>query len=943
MLKSVLNKIANNIWLFICLTIGSLMITAILSSIPIYTDGALRKMLNTELNNYQAEKGKSAGQYYTSISFGSDYTSNGALNLIEESREILYNSLEKEGVNSTVSFESAMVRLINSRGDGMEFTSAYDMRYMTGLENHIDIVEGRMFSDSFDGVFEVIVSNQAYNTNRIHLGQVYSMGLPMIRSEDAPRLQIKVVGVFDIIYGDGDFWYDADDGYDRTFFCSPDSFKAGMFNHNNAKYITRIAYFHNVDFYGMETSDLNAFFKVYSTASDYLDNFQSGHKQISFPLRKTVINYVDKGWQMELTLWVFNAPVIVMLAYYLFMVARLIIEEDKNEISALKSRGAEPKQIFSRYVLECGIIILISLILGPPLGLALAQVIGSANGFLEFINRSGLSLKLLPVSYLYALLAGLLFMIMVLIPAYNATKITIVQHKQKKARKSTKPFWEKAFLDVILFVISVFLLYIYSNHGVMLFSSSGSVDPTIYFISTLFIISCGMLFLRIYPYILKLIFVIRKKRMKPTVYATFVQVSRSGNDNRFLIMFLILTISIGIYSSTSARIINNNVDEVSAYKCGADVVVYPDWESMSEKANTTNAEEVLHISLNDFASIDAFENYTQVTTVDSSRIKSVFDYDWYNEIRIMAIDPYQFSQVVDFRPSLLDIKTDNPIHWYYYLNLMQDYPTSVLISRGISERLDIKVGSTLEVDVNQWGTPEEKRVPTMNCYVLGILDYWPNYYDGAILTDVTNELIVMNRTYLSSVKNDVTYDLWFKLKEGKTSKDALAAFEEKNLMGEISTIKNKSDFIQRGKNDSMTLALNGSLSLGFVATMLISFVGFLLYWIMNMRKRKLQFGILRAMGLSRGKVTFMLTLEHLLTSGVAMLIGILIGNITARLFMPILSQTYTSLLPLKLSYNIQDTTRIFIIVLAMILIGIAILNVFIRKLKINEAVKIGED
>ena len=112
---------------------------------------------------------------------------------------------------------------------------------------------------------------------------------------------------------------------------------------------------------------------------------------------------------------------------------------------------------------------------------------------------------------------------------------------------------------------------------------------------------------------------------------------------------------------------------------------------------------------------------------------------------------------------------------------------------------------------------------------------------------------------------------------------------------------------------------------------------------MNMRKRKLQFGILRAMGLSRFKVIFMLTLEQLLTTGVAVLVGIFIGNLTTRLFMPLLSQTFKSMLPLNLTYSIFDTLRILLIVLVMIIAGLFVLGAFIKKLKINEAVKIGEE
>jgi putative ABC transport system permease protein len=945
MIKSVLSKMANNIWLFICLTLGSLLITAILSSIPIYTDGALRKMLNSELINYQYDTGKTAGQYYTSINFASDYTSNGALNLIDEARQKLHYVFDENGIEYLDTFEGGVLRIRSERGNGLINTSQYELRYMTGILNHVEIIEGRRYRDSFDGVYEVIVSEQAYNSNVIHLGQVYNFTLPLIRDDNAPVIQLKVVGVFRMDEDAAGFFYNSDNGYPLDFFVSPESFKAGMYTYANAKYLTRIEFYHHIDFKDMEKSTLNKFFKVHSGILEYLDDFASGHKSISFPIEKTINNYVKEGWQMELTMWVFNAPIIIMLAYYLFMVSRLIIEEDKNEISSLRSRGATQKQIFSRYLIECGIIICFSLVFGPPLGILLSQIIGSANGFLEFVNRSGLVLKLVPSAYLYALFAGLLFMAMVLIPAYTATKSTIVQHKQKKARKNKRPLWEKAFLDFIFLGISIYLLVTYTSHNDMLFSSSGSVDPTIYFISTLFIVSCGMIFLRIYPYILKLIFGIFKKRMSPPVYATFVQVSRGKNDNRFLIMFLIMTVSIGIYSSASARIINNNVEEVAEYKCGADVVINPDWSEVEDSGTTgkTSSSDLVRLPLNEYATFSAFKNYTQVAEVHYANVKSAYDWEWFEGVRVMGIQPYEFSQVVEFRSELLDTKAKDVIHWYHYINLLQDYPTAVLISRKIADIYDINVGSTIEIDVNEWGTPEEKKVPIMNCYVLAIIDYWPNYYDGAINTDIVNQLVVMNYSYLTSVKSNVTYDLWFKLSDGATKADVMNALEERELLDGISDIRFKTEYVSRGKSDSVTMALNGSLSMGFVATIMITFVGFLLYWIMDMRKRKLQFGILRAMGLTRFKVIVMLTLEQLLTTGVAVLVGIFVGNLTTRLFMPILGQTYISMLPLDLTYSLMDTLRIMLFVAVMIFIGVVVLGTFIRKLKINEAVKIGEE
>ena len=91
MIKSVLNKIANNFWLFMCLTVGSLLIAAILSSIPIYTNGALRKMLTNDLNRFvTTDNGyDSPGQMHTEIWFDREYSGMGIIATIDETDEYM--------------------------------------------------------------------------------------------------------------------------------------------------------------------------------------------------------------------------------------------------------------------------------------------------------------------------------------------------------------------------------------------------------------------------------------------------------------------------------------------------------------------------------------------------------------------------------------------------------------------------------------------------------------------------------------------------------------------------------------------------------------------------------------------------------------------------------------------------------------------------------------
>jgi putative ABC transport system permease protein len=98
------------------------------------------------------------------------------------------------------------------------------------------------------------------------------------------------------------------------------------------------------------------------------------------------------------------------------------------------------------------------------------------------------------------------------------------------------------------------------------------------------------------------------------------------------------------------------------------------------------------------------------------------------------------------------------------------------------------------------------------------------------------------------------------------------------------------------------------------------------------------------MGLTKGRLTLMLLWEHLLTTGVSVMVGTVIGALTVRIFTPLLKVAYSeSILPLEVVFNRGDNAKIFNVVALMLAAGIAVLSVYIAKLKINEAVKIGEE
>jgi len=964
MIKSVISKIRNNIWMFVCLIVGSLLITGVLACIPMYTMGTLRQMLSTDLRSLERETGRPSGQLYFTGKISNNDIGLSRVKGLEKMKNTVVGGVDGTSVEIINYYVQNYVENLNSnRLDGG--FSTYDdwaVSTLTNLESNIYITQGRMYSNSLSGdVIEVIIEESTWENsdNTLELGKVYSL---VCSSGKKPTVKLMPVGVFKVNDENSPFWYNNSELFYFNTFCSANAFdKYFCQSSDMANVLTGSKIYLNLDFTNAGLENLSSFISYYNKVYTFSKELGTGRYSLTMNSLGKIRDYINQISTMQMSLWVLNVPVIAMLAFYMIMVTRMIIEEDRNEISTFKSRGAKTSQIFMRYVIESGFISVFALVLGPFLGFLLAKTVGNASGFLEFNARQAMPVKLDFLAFGYAIVACLFFSSLILIPAIMATKGTIVNLKQRRARKSRLAWWEKSCIDIICLVVSVGLLVLYEKTNG--FNHDGTVAPIVYVLSSLFILGCGLLFLRIYPFIIALFFKLTKKILPPSGYAAFVQVSRGGNDYRFLMLFIIMTISVGIYSAASARMINNNVENTVRFENGADVILHPDFTDYAayvkdSDGNVTFVPESYRVfPIEEYAdneyvkSVSRVEKCSDLYVFKSGRLMYPDDG---RTINLMAIDPYEFGQI-GWCGSTLNDRTFHEI-----LNKLELEPMTVFISEAMAEEFKIKVGDVVEIDVNESNQYYYTRVGRIPCVVAGIINYWPTMQNGTYkvekYTDENGEelersvggfFVIMNYEYLYSVRSFNEFDLYVAVEDSaKQGYDTFVdqAFNSGLINHESEIRLYGPDIMENEKSNSALKGLNGSYSIGFVSTLTVSFVGFLIYWLMNVRNRKLQFGILRAMGLTKNKLTVMLVIEHLLTTGVSVILGIVIGAVTVRVYAPLLKIAYTgSVLPLDILFNRSDNLKIYAVVLAMLISGIAVLSVFIRKLKINEAVKIGEE
>lgn len=966
MLLFVVRKMLNNKWMVLCLLIGSILVAAMVSSVPMYTDGVLQRMLIKDLEQVQLDSGVYPGTVQVSgnVSYLTpEKRYNAYANTVKRVEEQFIPQLPVPILSryNQVTVDYTDGYLEGTDTSDPEFKRKYiRLEGLEGYREKIKVTHGRMNEpEPVDGVYEALVTQGFIKRNKVQIGDVYIMRDASKRREG--EFKIQIVGVFEAADLSDTFWLPGLNGFKEGVLIDYDVLMRDFVETGDQTLLARSNLYYAMDYHAIRLEHIKQLSELFSSESEYIE--KKTVFNISLPALATLKTYVEREQQLKLTLWVLQAPILMMLAFYLFMVSQLIIDYEKNEIAVIKSRGASRSQVLISYLLQSLIISGIALVIGPFLGLQLCTLIGASNGFLEFVQRARLPIELSDRAYGYASVALAFSMLTMLLPAMLSSKATIVEHKRRKSR-SQKAKWVKLLLGISLVGMSLYGRYAYNLRQDTLMLAGGDtlkvpVDPTLFLMSTLFILGLGVLMLVVYPYFVQLVFYLGKRFWSPALYASFIQVGRSGGQEQFLMLFLVLTLSVGIFSANSARTINLNTEEKIMYANGCDMVLTSEWSNNAPTSSpmsggaaeeSYSSEAVLYKEPDylKYQTLPGAERTARVYVNDKAIVTASGTTES-TESTYMAFHPYEFGEVVWSRSDL----NDHPMNTY--LNLLTQAPNAVLLSRSFQTEKNIKAGDVLYIT---WSRQQ------MAVQVAGFVDFWPsiNPYKPMRLTKVTkddetervsaknaeppkaNFFIIGNMRYLNAKMAIEPYQVWMKLAEDASVDELYREIEARKLR--VVEVKDSRQELVRQKNDPMLQGLNGAMTMGFVVTMTISAIGFIIYWVLSIKGRVLQFGILRAMGLRMRSIIAMLGMEQLLISFVSILAGVVIGGITCDLFVPMLEMAFSvadQVPRFRVVANAEDYQRIYTIVLGMLLIGFTALGVLISRIKMSQAIKLGED
>jgi putative ABC transport system permease protein len=296
-----------------------------------------------------------------------------------------------------------------------------------------------------------------------------------------------------------------------------------------------------------------------------------------------------------------------MIVYFLALIAGMVVRQQEGELAILQSRGSSPLDLFLLYVIQSAIMGVVALLIGMPLGLSVAGLIANTRSFLEFGYDERLFVSVFRFSapvVRTALIALGVGIVVTLLPVFGAAGRNIIVHGVSRARNLRKPFWQRAWLDLLLMIPCVYSYIQLRQRGTLAtvttqLEKAGEFgatiarltasddpfrDPVRFLVPVLTVTALGLFAARLVPFVVgilaKLISLADTRgRATLPVFLALRELARSPGDYIAPLVLLIFTLGVAVFGASSARTLDQHLLEATRLVVGGDTRLIEDGES----------------------------------------------------------------------------------------------------------------------------------------------------------------------------------------------------------------------------------------------------------------------------------------------------------------------------------------------------------------------------
>lgn len=832
------------------------------------------------------------------------------------------------------------------------------------FENKITLVEGNLpaVADSAPDVpMEILVNVAMANEFGLQVGEQF-VTFRRTEKEGASRtVQVPVVvaGIWQATDPADPYWFYRQTVFENQFFIPEESFRMRLVPALNDEIAQALWYLVH-DGSEVSSDDVRGLIARISTVQQQAASLRANTRLEVSP-QDALVNYRRSSQILNILLYAFSIPIIGLMLAFIGLVVGLSVNRQRNEIAVLRSRGATVLQVLGIAALEALLLGLVALAAGMPFSQQIAQTIGATKSFLNFTIDSDLRVGMTLTTLRFGLTAIVVTMVAQVFPSFGAARHTIVTYKREQARTIRPPWWQRAWLDVLLLIPAAYGTYLLSQQGsVATLSATGQGgpfdNPLLFLVPALGALALTLFMLRLLPWLMAAIAWVAARTPSVGFLLATRYLARDPAFYTAPLVLIILTLSLSTFTASLAQTLDAHLYDQTYYQLGADAQLIELGQTTAASGAPAGSEGATGEAASPapggatgsaagsgesgviaqdrwvFVPVSEHLNVPEITA--ATRIgdfsASVQAQGTWTKARFIGVDRVDFSKVAywryDFAPASLGA----------LMNALAVAPEGVLLPGDFMRQNAIRVGDAIQTRISSYG-----QQANITMLVVGEFEYFPTWYPNE---EEPLPLMVGNLEYFFEMAGgEVPYNVLVKTASSADLNQITSDLRAYDIT--VLDYRSARERIAEEQIKPERQGLFGVLSVGFLAAALLTVLGFFLYALFSFRRRFIELGTLRAIGLSPAQMTTFLAWELAFVILLGLGTGTVLGALVSDLYIPYLQvgntpQSMTP--PFLVEIAWPAIFRIYLLFGMLFVVALAVLAALLLRMKIFQAIKLGE-
>ncbi|MDQ5850775.1 MAG: ABC transporter permease, partial [Chloroflexota bacterium] len=841
----------SHLGLVLALVVGFVVAVALVVSIPLYADAVGYRILRTELQSDATGMRRPPFAYMFSRSLSANQPA--SLDAYRKADQYFISSGARDlGLPAGVVVHYAAtdkLRLLPSGSAGAQAAEPLmwvSLGFARDLEPKVEVVEGAppRPADGGDRPVDVMINERMADKLGVQVGEEYLV-LEKGTAGNLLRAPVRIASVWRPRNADDPYWFYRPESLEDVLMVPEQTFKTSVLN-QGPRALYQALWYLVLDGSEVRSRHVPPLIARMAATERRADSLLPGTE-----LRISPRQALERQWRevrfLTVSLVVFSIPILLLIAYFIFMVASMVVQRQQNEIAVLRSRGVSRGEVLGIYVLEGLGLGLAALALGVFLGRYAAVLMGWTRSFLLFVPRGNVPVEVSPESIRSALSVVGLTLVASLVPALGAAGHTIISYKQERARALGRPWWQRHYLDLLLLIPAYYGYRQLRDRGTIQIlgrtTPAGGVgggddpftNPLLVLTPALWLLALALLSARIFPFAMGLAGSIASRLPGVSGVLALRYLTRTPRAYTGPVLLLILTLSLAAFTASMAKTLDTHLDDQIHYSVGADMRVTDLGQSTEESSvpgapaapagneqQRSDEPQWLFLPVTEYLRIPGVVDATRV-----SRSETVAAVGRGRQPgTVLGIDRVDFPAVAHWRHDYA------PQPLGALMNVLAANDNGLLASRGFMAQQGLEVGARIILQLHD--LEEARSVPFA---IVGMLDYFPTLYpeDGAFF--------VANLDYLFQQQGgEFPYEVWLDVAPGTTKEQIERGVRDLGLRSIVSD--EAPPLILSAQERPERQGLYGLLSVGFLASALLTGLGFLFYSVTSFQRRFIELGML---------------------------------------------------------------------------------------------------